>query len=62
MKSQSLHNSTKNGFMIVYSDVTAFHEVPLTTASPPRHPWFPSRNLMKNAGTYLPTMRDVIPE
>ena len=35
MKSQSLHNSTKNGFMIVYSDVTAFHEVPLTTAPPP---------------------------
>ena len=35
MKSQSLHNSTKNGYMIVYSDVTAFHEVPLTTASPP---------------------------
>ena len=29
MKSRSLHNSTKNGFMIVYSDVTAFHEVPL---------------------------------
>ena len=56
MKSQSLHNSTKNGFMIVYSDVTAFHEVPL----PP--PCFPSRNIMKNAGTYLPTTRDVIPE
>ena len=40
MKSQSLHNSTKNGFMIVYSDVTAFHEVPLTTAPPPPPPLF----------------------
>ena len=40
MKSQSLHNSTKNGFMIVYSDVTAFHEVPLTTAAPPPPPLF----------------------
>ena len=62
MKSQSLHNSTKNGFMIVYSDVTAFHEVPLTTPAPPHPPGVPSRNIMKNAGTYLPTKRDVIPE
>ena len=38
MKSQSLHNSTKNGFMIVYSDVTAFHEVPLPTPPPPPPP------------------------
>ena len=62
MKSQSLHNSTKNGFMIVYSDVTAFHEVPLTTAPPAPPPCFPSPHPLKNAGTYLPTMRDVIPE
>ena len=31
MKSRSLHNNTKKGFLVFfYRDVTAFHEVPLT--------------------------------
>ena len=57
MKSRSLHNSTKKGFIIFfYRDVTAFHEIPLT----PR--CFSSRNIMKNAGTHPPHMHDVIIE
>ena len=55
MKSRSLPNSTKKGFMIVfYFDVTAFHEVPLAP------PGFPSRNFTKNAETHPLPMRDVI--
>ena len=56
MKSRSLHNGTKKGFMIrFYRDVTAFHEAPLT---PP--PYFPSHSITKNAETHLPPMRDVL--
>ena len=56
MKSRSLHNSTKKGFMIFfYRDVTFFHEVPLT-------PCFPSRNITNNAETHQHTMCDVIIE
>ena len=58
MKTRSLHNSTKIGFMIFsYRDVTGFHEVPLT---PP--PCFPLRNITKNAEIHPSPMRDVIIE
>ena len=57
MKSRSRHNSTKKGFVIFfYRDVTAFHQVPLTT-SPPA-----SLHITKNAETHPPPMRDVIIE
>ena len=54
MKSRSLHNSTKNGFLI-FSIVTwqpfMKHHSPLC---------FPSCNIMKNAETHPPTICDVI--
>ena len=56
IKSRSLHNSTKKGFMICfYRDVMVFHEVPFT-------PCFPSRDITKNAEIYPPPMRDLIIE
>ena len=57
MKSRSRHNSTKKGFAIFpYSDVNAFHQVPLTSLV------FPSRIIMKNVQTHPNSMRDVIIE
>ena len=51
-----IRNSTKKGFMTFFHrDVTAFHEVPLTS-------FFPSRNITKYAETHPPPMRDVIIE
>ena len=57
MKSRSLHNSTKKGFVVFfYRDVTAFPEVPLTP------PCLPLRNITKNGETHPPPMRDAIIE
>ena len=53
MKSRSLHNSTKKGFMI-FLTVT---RQPFMKYHSPRS--FPSRNITKNAETH-PPMRDVI--
>ena len=50
MKSRSLHNSTKKGFM------TVTRQPFMTYHSPPS---FPSHNITKNAETHTP-MRDVI--
>ena len=56
MKSLSLHNSTKKGFIVFfYRDFTAFHEAPLTSL-------VYTRNIRKNAETNPAPMRDVIIE
>ena len=56
MKSRSLHNSTKKGFMISFTVTLGpfmkYHS-PLC---------FPSRNIKKNTDTHPPPIRDVIIE
>ena len=56
MKSWSLHNSTKKGFLIFFTitwqPFMKYHSLPS----------FPSRNITKNAETHPPPMRDVIIE
>ena len=56
MKSRSLHNSIKNGFMIFFTVTQqSFMKYHLP-------PCFQSRNFTKNNETHPPTMRDVIIE
>ena len=54
MKSWSLHNSTKKGFMIFLRYGLSW--------STTHFPCFPSRNITKNVETHPPLMRDVIIE
>ena len=56
MKSRSPQNSTKQGFMIFFSVMLRLF---MKYHSPP---FFPSRNIMKNAETHPPSMHNVIIE
>ena len=53
MKPRSRHISTKKGFIIFFT-VTLWPFI--------KCPYFPSRNITKNAETHPPSMRDVIIE
>ena len=56
MKSRSLHNSTKKGFMISFTVTLG----PFMKYHSPSY--FPSRNITKITDTHPPSMRDVIIE
>ena len=58
MKSRSLHNSTKKGFMNFFTVTLR----PFMKYHSPPPPSFLSCNVMKNAETHSPPMRDVIIE
>ena len=59
MKSRSLHNSTKKGFMIFFT-VTLRPFIKCHSPPPPSPPpCFPSRNITKKAKTHPHPRRDV---